>query len=199
MTVDALGDQTGKRGRSSRLALRADAWLPALVLPPSVGASLIFVYGFVLVTGYLSFTASTLMPRYDLVGFGRYRELFANEVWWTAAANLMWFTVPFVVVCVVVGLLLAILLDQRIRLEGALRATFLYPLALSQVVAGTAWQWLLNPGFGIEKVIHDWGLTRFQFAWIGDPDRAIFCIVIAAAWQCIGFVAALFLAGLRGI
>src|SRR5262249_35244787 len=121
MTVDARGQQTGSRGQPIKLAIRADAWLPALVLAPSVGASLIFVYGFVLVTGYLSFTASTLMPRYELVGLGRYRELFSNEVWWTAAANLVWFTVPFVAICVLVGLLLAILLDQRIRLEGALR------------------------------------------------------------------------------
>src|SRR5262245_57455819 len=126
MKVHARGGPAPGRRRSSRMAIRADAWLPMLVLAPSIGASLIFVYGFVLVTGFLSFTSSTLMPRYELVGFGRYRELFANEVWWTAAANLAWFTLPFIAICVIFGLLLAILLDQRIRLEGALRATFLY-------------------------------------------------------------------------
>ena len=96
-------------------------------------------------------------------------------------------------------MLLAILLDQRIRLEGALRAVFLYPLALSQIVAGTAWQWLLNPGFGIEKSVQNIGWTSFKFGWLGNPDLAIFCVALAAVWQCAGFVAALFLAGLRGI
>jgi glucose/mannose transport system permease protein len=183
----------------SRVSLWADRWLPALVLSPSVLTSFVFVYVFILVTGYLSFTPSTLMPRYSFVGFGRYRELFGNDVWWDSVANLAWFAGPFVFGSLLLGLGLALLLDQRIRFEGGLRATFLYPLALSQVVAGTAWQWLLNPGFGLEKAVQNLGWTGFQFSWLGDPDRASFCVALAAVWQCTGFVAALFLAGLRGI
>lgn len=169
------------------------------MLSPSVLTSLIFVYIFILVTGYLSFTSSRILPRYQFVGLDRYRELFSNEVWWQSVANLAYFGVPFVLGCLGVGLILAILLDQRIRLEGALRAVYLYPLALSQVVAGTAWQWLLNPGLGLEKTIQSLGWTTFHFTWIDDADRAIFCVVIAAAWQCTGFVTALLLAGLRGV
>ena len=166
--------------------LRADRWIPVLVLSPSVVVSLVFVYGFLLLTGYLSFTASTLMPRYEFVGLNRYRDLFANDVWWTSVANLAWFGIPFIGLSLAVGLLLAILLDQRIRLEGALRAVFLYPLALSQIVAGTAWQWLLNPGFGIEKSVQNIGWTGFKFGWLGNPDLAIFCVALAAVWQCAG-------------
>lgn len=169
------------------------------MLAPSVAASLLFVYVFMLVTGYLSLTASTLMPRYQFVGLARYRELFANDVWWVSVHNLFWFGVPFIAISVGLGLFLAILLDQKIRQEGALRAVYLYPLALSQIVAGTAWQWLLNPGLGLEKAMQDFGWAGFTFRWLGDPDRAIFCIVIAAIWQCTGFVTALFLAGLRGV
>ncbi|WP_316978289.1 carbohydrate ABC transporter permease [Shumkonia mesophila] len=181
------------------MAIWADRWLPVIVLSPSVMISFVFVYVFVLITAYLSFTPSTLMPVYRFVGLARYRELFANPTWWDAVHNLAWFGVLFVLGCTVFGLLLAILMDQRIRAEGAFRSIYLYPLALSQVVAGTAWQWMLNPGYGIEKVVQDLGWAGFHFDWIADPSKAIFCVVIAAVWQSTGFVAALFLAGLRGI
>ncbi|MBN3849579.1 sugar ABC transporter permease [Paraburkholderia sp. Ac-20342] len=183
----------------TRATFSADLWLPKLVLAPSIVVSLVFVYGFIGLTAWISFTNSRLLPRYTLVGVGRYRELFANEVWWTSAANLGWFGIPFIAICVGVGLLLAILLDQKIRVEGGLRAIYLYPMALSSIVAGTAWQWILNPDSGINKVMHDFGITAFTFNWLGDPDKAIFCIVLAAAWQSTGFAAALFLAGLRGV
>jgi glucose/mannose transport system permease protein len=185
--------------RTSPLAALADRWIPKLVLSPSVVISLVFVYGFILITGFLSLTNSRLMPRYEFVGLGRYAELFDNDVWWTSAKNLGWFGIPFIGICVLLGLFMAILLDQKIRSEGALRAIFLYPMALSFIVTGTAWQWILSPGLGIEKVVRDWGWTSFSFDWLGDPDKAIFCVVIAAVWQSTGFVMALFLAGLRGV
>ncbi|TAM52513.1 MAG: sugar ABC transporter permease [Paraburkholderia sp.] len=185
--------------RASSLSALADRWIPKLVLSPSVAISLVFVYGFILITGYLSLSNSRLMPNYTFAGLTRYRELFDNDVWWTSAQNLGWFGIPFIGVCIGLGLFLAILLDQKIRNEGALRAVFLYPMALSFIVTGTAWQWILNPSLGLEKVLHDWGWTSFSFTWLDDPDKAIFCIVIAAVWQSTGFVMALFLAGLRGV
>jgi glucose/mannose transport system permease protein len=185
--------------RTSPMAALADRWIPKLVLAPSIVISIVFVYGFIFITGFLSLSNSRLMPRYEFVGLDRYRELFDNDVWWTSAANLGWFGIPFIAICVALGLFLAILLDQRIRNEGALRAVFLYPMALSFIVTGTAWQWILNPNLGMQKVLQDWGWTSFQFDWLDNPDRAIFCIVIAAVWQSTGFVMALFLAGLRGV
>ena len=83
--------------------------------------------------------------------------------------------------------------------EGALRTIYLYPMALSFVVTGTAWKWLLNPGLGIEKMVRDWGFTNFEFGWLVDTEMAIYCVVIAGIWQSAGFAMALFLAGLRGI
>jgi glucose/mannose transport system permease protein len=185
--------------RTSPMAALADRWIPKLVLAPSVVISLVFVYGFIAITGYLSLSNSRLMPRYEFVGLDRYRELFDNDVFWTSAANLGWFGIPFIGICIGLGLFLAILLDQQIRNEGALRAVFLYPMALSFIVTGTAWQWIMTPSVGLEKVFHDWGWTSFSFGWLGDPDKAIFCVVIAAVWQSVGFVMALFLAGLRGV
>jgi len=180
-------------------AAYADRWLPKLLLAPSIASAVVFIYGFIAITAYVSLTRSRLLPNYTFDGWGRYAELFDNDVWWTSAANLGWFGIPFIGICVGFGLFLAILLDQKIRHEGALRAIFLYPMALSFIVTGTAWQWLLNPGLGLQKVLRDWGWTHFSFDWLADPDKAIFCVVIAAVWQSTGFVMALFLAGLRSV
>ena len=175
------------------------AWLPRLVLAPSVAISLFFVYGFMLWTFVLSLTSSRMLPSYDFVGFGQYSRLMANERWWVASTNLMIFGVLFVVICLVIGSLLAILLDQKIRQEGALRTIYLYPMALSFIVTGVVWKWLLNPQLGIQAMVQSWGFESFRFDWITDPDMAIYTLVIAAVWQASGFVMALFLAGLRGI
>lgn len=184
------------QGRFSALA---DRWLPKLVLAPTLLASMVFVYGFIAWTGWLSFTESRMMPRYEWAGIVQYQALFENERWWTAAANLGIFGSLFILFCLVVGLLMAVLLDQKIRAEGALRTIYLYPMALSFVVTGTAWKWMLNPDMGLQKVVHDLGYTGFSFDWLVNPDMSIYTVVIAGVWQSSGFVMALFLAGLRGI
>jgi glucose/mannose transport system permease protein len=97
------------------------------------------------------------------------------------------------------GLVIAIFLDQKIRIEGALRTIYLYPMALSLIVTGTAWKWILNPGLGLESVIKGWGFKDFTFDWVINPDFAIYTVVIAGVWQASGFVMALFLAGLRSV
>ena len=178
---------------------RFQRWLPQLVLAPSLLLSLVFVYGFIGWNAALSLTSSRLMPRYQWVGLAQYRALFASERWWLAARNLGLFALLFVGAALVVGLLLAIFLDQRIRAEGALRTIYLYPMALSFIVTGTAWKWLLNPGLGLEHVMQSLGWHSFHFDWLIDENRALYTIVLAAVWQSSGFAMALFLAGLRGI
>ena len=98
-----------------------------------------------------------------------------------------------------IGLFLAILLDQKIRSEGVLRTVYLYPMALSFIVTGVAWQWIMSPDLGLERAMHIWGWESFKFGWIKDNNMAIYCVVIAGVWQASGFVMALFLATLRGI
>lgn len=173
--------------------------IPKLVLGPTLLASLLFVYGFIILTGYISLTESRMMPTFEFSGLGQYVDLFDNERWWTSLTNLGIFGTLFIGFSVAIGLFLAILLDQKIRAEGALRAVYLYPMALSFIVTGTAWKWMLNPSLGLEKVMHDWGWTAFHFDWLVNPDMAIYTVVIAGVWQSSGFVMALFLAGLRGI
>lgn len=173
--------------------------LPKLVLAPTFVITLFFVYGFILWTTYLSFTKSRFMPVTTLDGLRPYERLWANGNWWTSLENLFIFSVLYIGLATAIGLLLAILLDQKIRGEGVLRTIYLYPMALSFIVTGTAWKWLLNPGIGIEKIVRDWGFESFTLDWIIQPSTAIYCIVIAAIWQSSGFVMAMFLAGLRGV
>jgi glucose/mannose transport system permease protein len=178
---------------------RLQDWLPKLVLSPSLAAILVFVYGFIAFTVYLSFTNSKLLPSYDLVGWDNYRTLWGLAAWQTALVNLAIFASLYIVICTAIGLMLAIFLDQKIRGEGALRPIYLYPMALSFIVTGTAWKWLLDPGIGLEHTFHLWGWESFHFGWIKDRNYAIYCVVLAAVWQTSGFVMAMFLAGLRGI
>src|SRR6056300_744038 len=173
--------------------------LPKMVLAPSFIAVLVFVYGFIGWTAWVSLTRSKLLPKYELKGFVQYDKLFASPRWDTAFGNLFTFGILFIVIAMVLGLVLAIMLDQKIRVEGALRTIYLYPMALSLIVTGTAWKWILNPGLGLESVIKGWGFKDFTFDWVINPDMAIYTVVIAGVWQASGFVMALFLAGLRSV
>ena len=173
--------------------------LPKIVISPSFAVILWFVYGFVLWTFYISLTKSKMLPRYEFWGIDQYFRLWSNPRWFIAVENLLIFTVLFVGICILIGILLSILLDQKIRAEGFLRTIYLYPMALSFIVTGTAWKWMLNPTMGIEKLFTDWGFTDFTFDWLVNRDMSIYTIVIAAVWQSSGFVMALFLAGLRSI
>ncbi|WP_339950468.1 sugar ABC transporter permease [uncultured Albimonas sp.] len=172
---------------------------PKLVLAPSFAAMLLFVYGFIGWTAWVSLTKSRLLPKYAIDGFGQYARLFNAPRWDVAIENLAIFGILFIGVSMLLGLLLAILLDQRIRAEGALRTIYLYPMALSMIVTGTAWKWILNPGLGIEAMVRGWGFEAFSFGWLVDPQMAIYTVVIAGVWQASGFVMALFLAGLRSV
>ena len=175
-------------------------WLPKLVLAPSFALILLFVYGFIVFTVVLSFSGSKLLPDFSTwVGFGNYVRLFNHPNWITSLKNLAIFATLYIVVCSVLGLGLAILLDQKIRGEGVIRPIYLYPMALSFIVTGVAWKWFLDPGIGLEHVMHTWGWESFSFRWIKEGKMAIYTIVIAAVWQSSGFVMAMFLAGLRGV
>ena len=135
------------------LRTRLQAWLPKLVLSPSVAMIFVFVYGFIIFTIYVSFTDSRILPfvdkdgqpTYELIGFSNYQKLFSLSHWDIAVWNMIIFAGLYIVICTLIGLLLAILLDQKIRGEGFIRPIFLYPMALSFIVTGTAWKWMLDP------------------------------------------------------
>ena len=202
VAIDTAPEQATRVGIRRRLQ---DA-LPKIVLAPSFAITLFFVYGFIIWTGYLSFTNSKTFPSYALTGGRAYQRLwtwtFENDPpssWYTSITNMAVFGGLYIGFCLVLGLMLAILLDQKIRGEGFLRPLFLYPMALSFIVTGVAWKWILDPGLGLEATFHQMGWTSFHFDWIKNKDFVIYTVVIAGVWQASGFVMAMFLAGLRGI
>jgi glucose/mannose transport system permease protein len=178
----------------------SENWLPKLVLAPGFALGLAFIYGFMIWNGLLSLTASRMLPRYDeWVGLAQYMRLFEMERFHVALKNLVIFGLLYVGGACIVGMALAVFLDQKIRAEGALRTIYLYPMALSFVVTGTAWRWMLDPALGMPGLLVQWGITPEPIEWLSKPDTAIYCVVIAGIWQSAGFAMALFLAGLRGM
>lgn len=176
-----------------------DKLLPKLVLAPAFVLGLTFIYGFMVWNGLLSVTASRMLPNYELVGLAQYSALWEMDRWHVALKNMAIFGVLYVGGSMALGIFLAILLDQKVRGEGFIRTVYLYPMALSFVVTGTAWKWILNPSAGLQKLVQDMGWTSFTFDWLVQSEMAIYCVVIAGVWQSAGFAMALFLAGLRGI
>ncbi|WP_295958308.1 sugar ABC transporter permease [Rhodoferax sp.] len=182
------------------MKLNFEQSLPKLVIAPGFVLGFAFIYGLMIWNGVLSMTASRMLPNYDeFVGLAQYAKLFEMDRWWLALKNLGIFSVLYVGGAMLIGMALAIVLDQKVRAEGLLRTIYLYPMALSFIVTGTAWKWMLNPSLGLEKLMHDIGWTSFSFDWLVQSDTAIYCVVIAGIWQSAGFAMALFLAGLRGI
>jgi glucose/mannose transport system permease protein len=181
------------------MARSLDQLLPKLVLAPAFVLGLAFIYGFMVWNGLLSVTASRMLPNYEWVGLAQYTRLWEMDRWSVALKNLAIFGLLYVGVSMALGVFLAVLLDQKVRGEGFIRTVYLYPMALSFVVTGTAWKWILNPSDGLQKVMQDLGWTSFTFDWLVQSDLAIYCVVIAGVWQSAGFAMALFLAGLRGV
>ena len=178
---------------------RLGAWTPFLVIAPSLAASFVYVFVFSGWTLYISMSDSTLLPSYGFVGLQPYFDLWSNARWKIAYGNLFYFSAFYVVLALLVGLALAIAIDQRVRGEALWRTIFLYPLAVSFVVTGAVWRWLYSPDVGIEHFVRGLGWSDFTFRLTTDRNLAIYAIIITGIWQSSGFAMALFLAGLRSV
>ena len=178
---------------------RFGRWLPRIVLVPSLFATFIYVFLFSGWTIWISLSNSSLLPDYQLVGFRHYGELWQNHRWTIAYTNLFVFGALYVIGTAIIGLALAIVIDQRVRAESLWRTIYLYPVAVSFVVTGTVWRWIFNPASGIEAMMHHLGWMGFHFGWIADRDLAIYTVVISGIWNHAGFCMVLFLAGLRSV
>lgn len=180
-----------------RHLLRALVTWTALL--PMATTVLVAYLGTVLWSLKVSMSNSRTFPSDEYVGLAQYERLFGNERWLLSLQNLALYGVLFIVACMVIGFLLAVFIDQKVKAEGALRTIFLYPYAMSFVATGLVWQWLLNPGNGIQQALRQMGFEDFTFDWIIDQDKVMYTVVIATVWQASGLVMALLLAGLRGI
>ncbi len=167
-------------------------------IPMILTALVVFVGG----TGWTvlhSFTSSRLLPKLDFVGLAQYERLWSTRRWLISVENLAVFGVCSLILTLVAGFALAALLDRKIRGENAFRTIFLYPFAMSFVVTGLVWQWILNPDFGIQGIVRGWGWEVFSFDPLNNPDIVVFGLLIAGIWQGTGLVMVIMLAGLRGV
>lgn len=183
-------------GRPSRLFRNLNAKIAAI--PMILTAMVVFV-GFSLWTVVYSFTKSGLLPRRDFIGLTQYERLWSNAKWLISIQNLVIFGTCMLIFSFVIGFVLACLLDQKVRFEGVFRTVLLYPFALSFVVTGVVWQWILNPDFGFQSIVRATGWESFTFDPLNNGKIVMLGVVIAALWQGTGFVMVLLLAGLRGV
>lgn len=182
--------------RPPRLLKNVNAKIAAI---PMILTTLVVFVGGTIWTIVYSFTDSKLLPRLRFVGMDQYERLWSTSRWLVSIENLMLYGVFALVFTLSVGFLLAVLLDQKIRFEDAFRTILLYPFALSFIVTGLVWQWILNPEFGLQSIVRGWGWENFTFDPLYNPDIVMFGLLIAGLWQGTGFVMCIMLAGLRGI
>lgn len=188
---------------SSRSRQSPMRWLtdhtPQLVLIPTIAVTIAYVILFSVWTLWMSVSNSTLLPDTTYAGFGEYVRLWTSRRWTVAYQNLFLFGSLYVIGSLVVGTLLAILIDQRVKFESVWRTIFLYPLAISFIVTGTVWRWIFHPQTGVELALHDLGWISARFDWITDRDFALYVVVFTGIWHASGFAMALILAGLRSV
>ncbi len=189
-----------------RRRLKGERLVTLLLLLPSVIAVAVFVYGFIGWTGYVSLSNwNKLLPDYTFVGFKNFLKLFAHPRFQIDLKNLAVFTALFLTGSLVIGFLLAVFLDRKVKGESIFRTIYLYPMSLSFIVTGVVWRWLMNPGSpqmgstGINLLLEKIGLGFLKSGWYTDPRVGIKAVAIAAIWQMSGYVMAMYLAGLRGI
>ncbi|WP_117192693.1 carbohydrate ABC transporter permease [Rhizobium terrae] len=167
-------------------------------IPMILTAVVIFLGGTIWTVTY-SFTNSRLLPRLSFVGLDQYERLWDTPRWVVSIQNLATYGCLSLIFSLTIGFILAALMDQKIRFENTFRTIFLYPFALSFIVTGLVWQWILNPEFGVQSVVRSLGWTSFTFDPLYNSDIVIYGILLAALWQGTGLVMCLMLAGLRGI
>lgn len=183
-----------------------DRLIAILLIIPTVIVMVIFIYGMIGFTAYTSLSNwNKMKPDFTFVGLKNYIILFQNERFQIDMRNTFTFTILFLLVTIVMGFMLAVFIDQKIRGESIFRNIYLFPMALSYIVTGVVWRWLLAPGtpetgpLGINQLFEKIGLGFIHSGWYTDPDIGIKAVVIAATWQMTGYVMALYLAGMRSI
>lgn len=173
---------------------------------PSIILVMIFVYGFIAWTARVSVSKwKGLNPDYEFVGLENFENLIFNDARFELSMkNTLIFTIVFVTGCLVIGLGLAILLDKGIRAEGFFRAVYLFPMAISFIVTGVVWRWMMNPAqgdrlSGLNLLFDNLGLDFLINSWYATPTWGIAAVALPAVWQMSGYTMALYLAGLRAV
>jgi glucose/mannose transport system permease protein len=190
---------------NSQIRTRAQwrrAWgtLPAVIgtLPMAIVAIGLFIIG-IAFTITLSFTQSKLFPSFNFIGWKQYEVLWNTPRWVQSVKNIWFYGIGHIALCMGLGFLLAVAMDQRIRGEDTFRTIFLYPFALSAIITGLIWQLMFDPIWGFQAAVRSWGFPDFKFAPLASADTALLGMVIASIWNGAGVTMAILLAGLRGV
>ncbi len=185
---------------------RKERWFAFLMVVPSIVAVAVFVYGFIGWTTRVSFSAwQGMTPDYTFVGFKNYINLFVNNLRFQIdIKNTLIFTGIFVVGSLGLGLLTALLLDQGLKGEGFFRSLYIFPMAISYIVTGVVWRWLMNPAqgsriSGLNLLFSTFNLDFLINKWTSTPGWGIAFLALPAIWQLSGYTMAMYLAGLRAI
>jgi len=197
LITGSIGDNSRRPGPAERL-LAGNLSAKIAAVPMVLTALGVFV-GATLWTVYHSFTNSKLLPKSELIGFDQYERLWSSARWMLSIENLAIYGICSLIFSLLIGFGLAVLLDQKIRFENTFRSIFLFPFALSFIVTGLVWQWILTPEFGVQNIVRSLGFETFTFDPLYDADFVIYGILIAGLWQGTGLIMCLMLAGLRGI
>ncbi len=189
-------DRLKARGRMQRRM----SLVPSVIgtLPMAFTAIVIYIVCIIL-TVIWSFTNSKLFPNFNFVGWKQYYDLWREPRWIVSAMNIWIFGFGAIAFNMVFGFLLAVFLDQRIKNEDLFRTIFLYPFALSLVITGLVWQWMMEPNLGIQSAVRAMGWTEFRFAPISQPGTALVGLIVGSIWNGVGVTMAILLAGLRGV
>lgn len=191
---------TNSQIRSRAQLRRAWGRLPAVIgtLPMAIVAIGLFIIG-IAFTVTLSFTQSKLFPSFNFVGWKQYEILWNTPRWVQSVKNIWFYGIGHIALCMGLGFLLAVAMDQRIRAEDTFRTIFLYPFALSAIITGLIWQLMFDPIWGFQAAVRSWGFPNFTFAPLASADTALLGMVIASVWNGAGVTMAILLAGLRGV
>jgi glucose/mannose transport system permease protein len=186
--------------RKHKTRINRDMLLAVLVLLPSIIAVAVFIYSFIGWTFWISTVNwNDAVPNYDFIGLTNWTRMLSSQRFQMDIRNLLLYALGFMVQCIVIGFVLAALLDQHIKGESIFRTIYIFPFAVSVIVTGVAWRWVMRPDSGLNLLLDYVGLGALKSLWYGHPTLGILFITIASSWQFMGYIMALYLAGLRGI
>jgi len=159
-----------------------------------------FVYFFIMWNVIVSFTGwEGLVQTFDFIGLENYAEMSKDTVFWIALRNNFTFMIIFIPSSIIIGLFLAILLDQKVKREGVFRLAYLLPYALSFVVTSYLWEWMFVGNGVINTLLETIGFGYIEIIWLGNSNLTLVSISLAMVWQFSGYVMLIFLAGIRSV
>lgn len=180
---------------------RKEIFITLIVILPALAAVFFFYYYFAGWNFYISLTDwKGFTPSYNFAGFKNYIALFNDSLFWISLKNNLILILGFVIGVLLVGLVIAVLLDQQIKGENLFRTIYLLPFGLSFVVTATLWTWMYSPKMGtINVLLEKFNLDFLKSGWITEPKIVMYCIIVALIWQFAGYSGIIFLAGIRSI